>query len=533
MYSYFDRKRKLSSTKTSMASLSPLPLSQGTIQRSQSNPQQLTPDDVRSLQSTIGNQHVQRLLSVKAQSGAPAIQRVDEDKSEESESLHLDDKELELGEGETPGFELTDEGRESDSLHLDEKELALSEGESPGFELLGEESEEAKSETPSHTSHEYRYQSPYRRGHSAPTQPAKKTLGEKFTRFKRSMKQFAKNQTVHTYGKNGIHALMRRDEKTISKAAKLVDKNPDQARKLLRNVYAVTKQGVRDLPSVGSGIRLALMSPVWFARWQVAHARWKSLAKQVGLIAPKPVKDETPVEQPEQKVEEQHEWQRANPEQKDWFGGLNAWMMGGDSAKSRGMSMQERQHAQQKWRARELANPSILAGKQRHQGWMNAYSRDGNQRDSTEGIKLGKQRPEWKSGETWHLGAKSGVGIGGHRPVWGFDKPTSKQSSSKLGKHRPVWDYRGDPTGESDVKLGGHRPVWGLDKPGGEKSGFKMGRHRPVWDYRGGGGGESGVALGEHRKPTIWENAQPEILYPPNSVPELGSHRKDEEKGTW
>jgi hypothetical protein len=234
--------------------------------------------------------------------------------------------------------------------------------------------------------------------------------------------------------------------------------------------------------------------------------------------------------------------------------------------------MQERLHVQQKWRTRELANPGITLGKQRHEGWTPTYARSGDHRDSVEGVKLGRQRPEWQNARK-KLDPQSKFKIGGHRPVWGFNKPSGKQSGLKLGEHRPVWGFN-KPSGErSGVKLGGHRPDWGFEKPNGDRSGFKLGRHRPTWDYRGGGGGGSGLSIGSHRpvwdyrgnggsesglsigshrpvwgfdkpggeggsssvgmsghrRPTVWEEGSPRLLYPPNSVPELGSHRNPSE----
>ena len=573
MFELLDKKHKLLSSKSSFLPQTNSTLSQGTVQRAQTDPKQLTPSDILGLQGTIGNHRVQRLLSPQTRTTAPVIQRdVETDTDEQSEQVEelvegheenlLSESDVALGEGESPGFQLV-EGQEENLLS--ESDVALGEGESPGFQLIDDQSS-TNSTAPKRDD-----LAEYRSGSRAPKKPPKRTIGQKFKSFKRAMKQLVKNQTVHTYGKNGIHALMSRDERKLNKAAQALRKgDKKQARLYLHHVYGVTKQGVSDFSSVGTGIAVALTTPIWFARWQVAHARWLAMAKESGLIAPKTKADEKPQELPEVQAEPQHEWWNGKAQHKDFFGGIHAWMMGGNSAKGRGKTHQQKLHVQQKWRTRELANPEITLGKQRHEGWTPTYSRSGDHRDAVKGVKLGRHRPEWQYGRK-NLDPQSKFKIGGHRPVWGFNKPSGEQSGVKLGGHRPVWGFNKPSGDKSGLKLGSHRPDWGFEKPNGDKSGYKLGRHRPIWDYRGGEGGGSGLSIGSHRpvwdyrgkgsggsglsigghrpdwgfdkpegergstsagmsghrRPIVWEEGSPRLLYPPNSVSkELSGHRR-------
>ena len=64
-------------------------LSSNTLQRARANSQRLSPHEILHLQSTIGNQHVQRMLSKGSHGGVPQIQCEDE------EELPITEAELE------------------------------------------------------------------------------------------------------------------------------------------------------------------------------------------------------------------------------------------------------------------------------------------------------------------------------------------------------------------------------------------------------------------------------------------------------
>ena len=534
MNSYLDRRRlpKPKRVRTQSTPIYPIsssgPVSHGTVQRARTNAQQLSSSDILSLQHTVGNQTVQRLLTQDNDSSTPDIQR-DGTGSKSRGEFFLDDEVID------------------DSI------------DSPGFELIEDQENPGPVEGSRHyyrppsrdtsSKGQSRYYNPNTRG--ILPQKEKKTLREKFKKLGRVVKQTAKNHTVNSYGKVSIHAMMNSDEKVISRAERLAKKNPDEARKLLRGVYKVTKQDISELNSIPKTIRLALLAPIWFTRWQIAHARWKALAKQLGIIKPEDDPKDTPITETETPPQEQESWQRASPEKKDIYGWLHATMLGvgQDTHKGKGMSDRQKMLVWQKWRMREMSDPGVMMGKNRIGGWLPSYVGRGQEREGSSRVELGQQRMphEWKSGELdvekpqqkflsshrWQMEKPTGerstdFKLGKHRPDWGLEQPSGERNTDfMLGKHRQQWDYSGTKSSMPPVHLGSHRQKWDYSSSGGGRSSLKLGYHRPEWRFSHPKGTQSGLTTGTHRvPPRPWETAYARYLHLPGSAPETSMHRR-------
>jgi hypothetical protein len=360
-----DQKKLLRARRSRLSSAPLLTSSSGnisadTIQRARS--QQLLPSDIPSLQRTIGNQNVQRLLSNESSGSMPDIQR---DTSEEEE---------------------TQVNNEDVDNTIDDSDTSISTSWSGGFG------------------------------------GKKKTLGRRLRRYGRIAKKLAINSTVRSYGKNGIHAIIGRDERKVNKAERLITSNPDAAKALLNDVTPATRQGLKHIPA-STARTIATSSPIWYMRWRIVHSRWKALARQVGLDTEpinyaerfeKSLESTLPQESaPEPEPEpEQPEWHRGRAQYKDVYGHLNAYMLGVSSStfKSRDMSEREKRRVWQKWRLNEMDDTSLMFGKQRL-GWLPSYVRS----------KKADDKPKFYAGK--------------YRPVWGFDKPRGPQKTG-TGLHR-------------------------------------------------------------------------------------------------
>jgi len=542
----------------------PSPLSNDTVQRAHYNPQQLSSHDILSLQRTVGNHNVQRLLTSqesrtgsqgqqllrpRVHSAPPTIQREPE---EEEGEHHLPSEELETTEKQ--GFKLLDDKQEEEGeYHLPLKDLETSEA--PAFSLINPEN------TPQTRSRYQGYGPRYGMHEIEPQKPTKRTIAQKFKSFKLRAKNFVKGQTVYAYGKIGLHAIINQDEKQIRAAARVIKTDPKLARALLRHVHGVTKQDISEISSVGKGIAMALMFPVWFTRWAIAHQQWRRLAKKVGLIAPKQKDGAKPKELPEPE-EPAQDWRRAKPQIKDQYGEMHAFMLGvgSNTHKGKGMGDKEKLRVWQKWRLREMDNPSAMLGKQRHEGWLPAYSQKAH-RGSNKGPKIGTQRPEWGfkkpigAPETdmrmgsyrrhWRSkkpeGERSGHRIGLRAPVWnrtkpqskygflglgrrwGFNKPEGERSGHRVGLRAPVWNSLKP---QSKRGFAGMGRKWGFNKPEGERSQHKVGLRAPVWNRTEADGERSKFKLGKQRQRTPWGKAQmPNFLQLPSQGSELSHQR--------